>query len=114
MSAPHHDFLIADIHKNWDKWDNSEEGTDKGDGQLLFDSRLYGGCYRCTHTKQGLQALDMDNDGYIEWNEFLVYIKWALHQYPDTKDTDTLLSIVFQRGLIPAMRDETLKEENTY
>ena len=45
-------------------------------------------------------ALDMDNDGFIDWNEFLVYIKWALHQYPDTEDPDVLMSIVFEKGLI--------------
>ena len=55
-------------------------------------------------------ALDMDNDGFIDWNEFLVYIKWALHQYPDTEDADVLMSIVFEKGLIPAMRDEKIKK----
>ena len=52
----------------------------------------------------------MDSDGYVDWYEFLVYIKWALRQYPDTEDPDVLLSIVFQKGLIPAMRDENIKK----
>ncbi len=117
LTAPHHDYLIAEVRKDWDLWDNREEGEDKGDGKLLFDSFYHGfmapyfGCYRCSRTKKGLRALNMDNDGYIDWGEFLVYIKWALRQYPDTKDADTLLSTVFEKGLIPAMRDERRKEK---
>ena len=116
LKAVHHDNLIAEIRKEWDEWDNREECEGKGDGQLQFDSFYHGfmapyfGCYRCSRTKKGLMALDMDNDGFIDWNEFLVYIKWALHQYPDTEDADVLMSIVFEKGLIPAMRDEKIKK----
>ena len=116
LKAVHHDNLIAEIRKEWDEWDNREEGEGKGDGQLQFDSFYHGfmapyfGCYRCSRTKKGLMALDMDNDGFIDWYEFLVYIKWALRQYPDTEDPDVLLSIVFEKGLIPAMRDEKIKK----
>ncbi len=114
LDAPHHDNLIAEIRKDWDKWDNREEGEGKGDGQLLFDSFYHGfmapyfGCYRCSRTKQGLMALDMDKDGTVDWEEFLVYIKWALRQYPDTEEPDVLLQIVFEKGIIPAMRDEQI------
>ena len=61
--------------------------------------------------RKGLKALDMDNDGFVDWKEFLVYIKWALRQYPDTEDPDDLLAIVFEKGLIPAMRDEKIRKE---
>ena len=50
----------------------------------------------------------MDKDGYVDWKEFLVYIKWALHQYPETENPDDLLSLVFEKALIPAMLDEML------
>lgn len=69
----------------------------------------YFGCYRCVDTKQALKAMDMDNDGYVDWNEFLVYIKWALHQYPNVDNADQVLSIAFEKGLISAMRDEKIK-----
>lgn len=35
---PHHDDMIANIRKEWDEWDNQEKGSDKGDGQLKFES----------------------------------------------------------------------------
>ena len=116
LKEPHHDNLIAEVKEEWDKWDNREEGENKGDGQLKFDSFYHGfmapyfGCYRCGRTKKGLLALDMNDDGYVDWKEFLVYIKWALRQYPDTEDMDVLMSIVFEKGLIPDMRDEKVKK----
>ncbi|XP_019860881.1 PREDICTED: uncharacterized protein LOC109589213 [Amphimedon queenslandica] len=113
----HHQGLIDEIRKEWDHWDDQEEGIDKGDGMLLFDSFYHGfmapyfGCYRCDRTKKAMKALDMDQDGYVDWYEFLVYIKWALCQYPETTDPDVLLSIAFEEGLIPAMRDEKIIKE---
>ena len=95
---PHHKILIKEIREQWDEWDVCEEGEDMGDGRLLFDSFYhrfmapYFGCYRCGRTKKGLLAMDMNQDGYVDWSEFLVFIKWALRQYPLTEDADTLLS----------------------
>ena len=113
IKESHHKSLIAEIRELWDEWDLRDEV--QGDERLQFDSFYHGfmapyfGCYRCHSTKLGLQALDMNQDGYVEWNEFLVYVKWALNEYPETENADELLSIVFQKGLIPAMRDERLK-----
>ena len=90
----------------------------QGDDCLEFDSFYNGfmipylGCYRCEDTKKGLQAIDMDNDNLIDWNEFLVYLKWALHQYPDIGDVDELLAVTFRKGIIPAMREENIKSLN--
>ena len=120
LHSAHHKGLIGEIRKEWDRWDNQEEGVDKGDGMLLFDSFYHGfmapyfGCYRCDRTKKAMKALDMDQDGYVDWYEFLVYIKWALCQYPETTDPDVLLSIVFEDGLIPAMRDEKIMKERLH
>ena len=108
-----HEELIAQIRKLWDTWDLQDEVQD--DERLEFDSFYHGfmapyfGCYRCDLTKQGLQCLDMDSNGYVDWKEFLVYIKWALRQYPDVVNADELLEITFQKGLIPSMRDEQVK-----
>ncbi len=101
--------LVAEVKERWDTWDLQDEI--QGDDALQFDSFYNGfmapyfGCFKCDDTRAGLKAMDMDNDGFIDWNEFLVYLKWAIHEY-DIKTADELLSITFRKGLIPAMRDE--------
>ena len=85
---------------------------------LTFDSFYdgfmapYFSCYRCSDTIAGLKSLDMDSDGQVDWSEFMVYLKWALHQYcDDIRTMEDLLDITFRKGLIPAMRDEREKQE---
>ena len=113
LHRSHHKSIVDEIRCEWDKWDLQEE--ESNDERLQFDSFYHGfmapyfGCYRCIDTKYALRALDMDADGYVDWNEFMVYIKWALHQYPDVESADEVLTIAFEKGLIPAMRDEKLK-----
>ncbi len=101
--------LVMEVKERWDTWDLQDEV--QGDDALQFDSFYNGfmvpyfGCFKCDDTKAGLKAIDMDNDGLIEWKEFLVYLKWAIHEY-DVKTDDELLSITFRKGIIPAMHDE--------
>ena len=105
--------LIEDVRKIWDEWDVLEENP--GDNCLQFDSFYNGfmapyfGCFRCDDARKGLKAMDMDSDGFIDWSEFLVYLKWALRQYPNIADVDELLGVTFRKGLIPAMQDENIK-----
>ena len=114
----HHKAIIDEIKKEWDKWDVLEEK--KRDDCLQFDSFYHGfmapyfGCYRCLDTQMAFKAIDMDSDGLVDWNEFLVYIKWALHEYPDVKTADEAMSIAFEKGIIPAMRDEKVKNKEEY
>ena len=69
----------------------------------------YFGCFSCEDTRKGLKAIDFDADGEIHWNEFMVYIKWALREYSDDIETvDNLLSLTFRKGIIPAMQDVVL------
>lgn len=113
LKEPSHKAIIAEIRKLWDEWD-SKDCVQKYD-RLQFDSFYHGflapyfGCYRCADTKLALRAIGMDSNGFIDWNEFMVYVKWALNQYPHVQTADEILSIAFQQGLIPAMRDEKLK-----
>ncbi|XP_064402058.1 uncharacterized protein LOC135347879 [Halichondria panicea] len=105
-------LLITEIKERWDTWDLQDKV--QGDDALQFDSFYNGfmapyfGCFKCNDTKAGLKAMDMDSDGFVDWKEFLVYLKWAVHEY-DVKTADELLSIAFRKGLIPAMRDELQK-----
>ncbi|PFX27686.1 hypothetical protein AWC38_SpisGene7637 [Stylophora pistillata] len=104
--------LFKDVRQIWDKWDLEDDK--QNDDQLMFSTFYNGfmapyfGCFMCPDTQKALQAINMDNDGYIDWNEFLFYLKWAMHQYPDIKDVDELLRKAFTMGIIPAMRDEVL------
>lgn len=115
IKKQHHQKLIDDVRHIWDTWDVREAEEFQGDECLEFDSFYNGfmapyfGCFRCDDTRKGLKAIDMDSDGKVDWSEFLVYLKWALHQYPNIKDADELLSITFRKGLIPAMQDELTK-----
>ena len=112
LNSQHAMKLIDEVRVIWDTWDLQDEV--QGDDALQFDSFYNGfmspyfGCFRCEDTRKGLQAIDMNTDNLVEWKEFLVYLKWALNEYPEIADMNELLSITFRRGIIPAMRDEIL------
>ena len=105
---------IQDIRDIWDEWDIQEGDSFQGNDKLNYESFYNGfmapyfGCFSCEDTRKGLKAIDMDIDGQVDWKEFLVYIKWALSEYQNFKDVDDLLSIIFRRGIIPAMKDEVI------
>jgi len=109
----HAQELIAEIRAMWDEWDLRDG---QKDDRLEFDAFYNGflapyfGCYRCDETKRALKAIDMDADGTVDWEEFALYLKWAIRQYPETKTAEELLSIAFRKGLIRAMQDEVLKQ----
>ena len=108
-----HKMLIDEVREIWDEWDASEEL--RKDDHLEFYSFYNGfmapyfGCYECESSRKGLQAIDMDSDGKVDWSEFCVYLKWALHQYPKIATTEELLTTAFTKGIIPAMQDEIVK-----
>ena len=109
----HGQELIAEIRKMWDEWDLRDG---QRDDVLTFDAFYNGfmapyfGCYRCQETKMALKAIDMDEDGTVDWNEFALYLKWAARQFPDAPDAEALLSFAFRKGLIPAMQDVVLQQ----
>ena len=109
----HHKELITEIRQVWDKWDVRDElqGDDRLQFDFFYDAFIapYLSYYACPDAKQAMKAIDMDSTGHVDWNEFMVYIKWALHEYPDIKTMDEVLSTVLLEGIIPAMRDEKIK-----
>ena len=112
----HTQELLDEIRKMWDEWDLRDDV--QGDDKLEFDSFYNGflapyfGCYRCDETKRALKAIDMDEDGSVDWNEFALYLRWAAREYPNAKDAEELLSIAFRKGLIPAMQDVVLGKDS--
>lgn len=115
VKTDRHKKLLAEVRKEWDEWDLTEdEQNDECLGFHAFYNGFmapYFGCYECDDSRKGLQALDMNRDEKIDWNEFCVYLKWALREYPETDSVEELLTTAFTRGLIPAMQDEILKKE---
>jgi len=100
--------LVDELRERWNVWDTSDGAND---GRISFHAFYNGfmagyfGCYRCDETQKGLKAMDMDSDGFVDWKEFEVYLKWAGRQYPETVTSEELLDVAFRKGLIPAMQD---------
>ncbi|CAH1790966.1 unnamed protein product [Owenia fusiformis] len=111
-TGPHGKYLIGEIRKIWDELDSREEEV--GDDMLHFDSFYHGfmaqyfSSYRAEDTRKALKALDMDENGQIDWNEFLVYLLWAVNEYPHVETPEELLAISFTEAIIPASLDETI------
>eukprot|EP00111_Clytia_hemisphaerica_P012427 TCONS_00036470-protein len=109
LKSQHIEDLIKEIRVEWDEWDlrDNNQIDDMLDFNAFYNGFMapYFGCYRCDETRKALKALDMDSDGWIDWNEFLVYLKWAGNAYPDTHTARELLDLAFKDGLLPAMQD---------
>lgn len=111
-NEPHILSLIGEVKESWDLWDGRDGHVDD---QLSFDHFYVGfmspyfGCYRCSDTQMGLKAIDMDEDGMVDWAEFKFYLVWAGRQYPGVTSSQELLNNAFRFGLIPAMLDECSK-----
>ena len=81
------------------------------DGMLEYDSFYNGfmapyfGCYRCTDTKKAFAALDMDKDGLADWEEFKLFLIYALEEHADRiEELEDLLNMAFTKGLLPLMK----------
>merc|ERR1719233_962066 len=91
--------LIEQIKKEWDTLD-SRDG--EHDDHLTFDDFYFGfmapyfGGHRCEDSLRGLEALDVDEDGLIEWNEFKFYLIWAGRQHPNVENRTQLLDFAFR------------------
>ena len=117
LTCKHAEEQIKDVRKIWDEWDMKE--VNSGDDALEYYSFYNGfmapyfGCFKCDDTIQALSAIDMNTDNNVDWNEFQVYLKWAVREYPNIKDADELLSVTFRKGILPAMRDEVIRPKDT-
>ena len=103
----HAQHLINEVRKIWDKWDIEEnkEVEDHLTFQSFYNGFMapYFSCFACSDTQKALKQIDLLKNGYIDWNEFLMYLKWAMREYPSIKEVDELLSVAFRKGIIPAM-----------
>lgn len=115
----HHLRLMSEIRKVWDFWDSQEDV--KKNGKLCYDSFYhaflspYFGSASSDDTASAMRSIDMNEDGSISWDEFLVFIKWVLSQYPGTADFEELVKIAIQKAVIPGIKSHSfIKYDTTY
>jgi len=112
IKSVHIKHLIEELHNQWKDWD-LRDGVQ--DDRLTFDNfydgfmKAYFGCYRCVEARKALKAININDDESIDWKEFVVFLKWAGHEYPQTETAEELLDIAFREGVIPAMQDEVVR-----
>ena len=115
-----HGKIIQEIRDHWDSWNSEDRAADVTGDAMPFDlfyhsfMAPYFGCYRCVDSKSALMAMDMNSDGDVDWHEFLYFIKWALNAYPDIAGVDDTLTVVFEKGIMPLVRDIKMKNPTEY
>ncbi len=110
---PFQNELLKQVKVEWDKCGPKKE-NDSLDYSAFYHCFMapYFRHYDCDKTRNALEALDMYTNHEIEFREFCVYLKWALRQCPEIATTKQLLNIAFQKGLIPAMHQVHLTNNN--
>lgn len=105
-----HQNIINEVKATWDHWDSTEDVNGRGDNCLDFES-FYNGfmahyfsCFTCADARKALRAIDMDKDGTVDWDEFLMYVKYVLAEYPNTPTAEDTIKNALVYGIIPAMR----------
>ena len=115
-----HEQIIQEIRKHWDSWNSEDRASEVTGDAMPFDlfyhsfMAPYFGCYRSVDSKTALMAMDMNSDGDVDWHEFLYFIKWALNAYPDIAGIDETLTVVFEKGIMPLVRDIKMKNPTEY
>ena len=92
----HAQQLIDEIRAMCDDWDLRDGERDyKLEFDAFYDGFLapYFGCYRCDETKLALKAINMDEDGSVDWNEFSLYLNWAIREYPETPIAEEVAAV---------------------
>ena len=110
LETPQAKMLIALLRDKWDAC-NSEGGlgADKIDYRTFYNHfmKSFSTTLNNMERRKAVKIIDIEKDGMIYWNNFLVYIKWAIIEYPDICDLNQLLSVTFKQGIIPATEDKT-------
>ena len=114
VNTSHWKELRSQLRGIWNELDGSKESNQQGDDAVEFETffnrflQPYYPNIRCKGVREAFKALDMDKNGKVEWSEWMVYVKWAIYEYPEIIDLDELLSVAFKKGLFMAMQDEIL------
>ena len=53
------------------------------------------GCYQSGDTTWVFKVIDVNANRSMDWNEFMVYVKWVLNEYPEVETADEVTAIAF-------------------
>ncbi|XP_038047650.1 uncharacterized protein LOC119721761 [Patiria miniata] len=116
-NEPNANNLIADVKITWDSWHIKSKVQEDNmlDIYAFYNGFMapYFASYKFSDTRRGLWAIGMDAEGQVDWKDFLLYLKWAVREYPMIKNEKKLLDVAFRKGILPAVRYEILQRENT-
>ena len=62
----------------------------------------YFGCFACPRTRFVIDAIDLDKDGSVRWEEWRFWCLWALREYPsEISNVDDLHNVVLRQAILP-------------
>ena len=109
VTVRHHRTIISDVKFLWDQWAETESSKGHECLRSICLSNLPNAhhfeCLRCQDTEQICKVLNAVHDSGMDWEEYLVYIKWALIEYPETETAAEAMSIALEKGIIPALQN---------
>ena len=62
----------------------------------------YIGCFACPRTRFVIDAIVLDKDGNVQWDEWRFWCLWALREYPsEITNVDDLYNVVLRQAILP-------------
>ena len=97
--------LIIRLHKYCLEWRSCNRASD----QMITYEQFYSGfmatyvkCYACPLTRNALNIIDLDGNGFIDWGELVYRAKWVLTEYPEEcTDIESMIRALFERYIVP-------------
>lgn len=80
------------------------DGKNELDYSTFYEAYLqpFFGCFTCERTRFVLDAIDLNDDGNLAWEEWRFWCLWALNQYPDQITcVEDLHSVVLRNAILP-------------
>ena len=117
IETPQAKMLIHQLREKWDGCHDSKEEfeVDELDYRTFYDCFMnsFFTSVNYMDRRKAVRIIDIERGGKICWNSFLVYIKWAIIEYPNICTLNELLSVTFKQGIIPATEDKTPCPDST-
>jgi hypothetical protein len=99
------DPLVVKLHNYCLEWRSCRRANEKQITYIQFyDGFLakYVGCFSCPLTRNAFEILDLDNNGFISWEELVFRAKWCIKEFPGLcTDIESSIRVLFEKYLIP-------------